>query len=65
MRFTTTVNGQTVTLIANGLTGGDFAWVGLAAGNHPKNVGTYSIELTDTGLTKLQADNPNFVLIKA
>lgn len=65
MRFTTTVNGQTVTLIANGLTGGDFAWVGLAAGNYPKNVGTYSIELTDTGLTKLQADNPNFVLIKA
>jgi LPXTG-motif cell wall-anchored protein len=65
LQFTTTVNGKTVVLNANGLTGSDFAWVGLTAGNYPKTVGAYSIELTDAGLTKLQADNPNFVLTKA
>lgn len=65
LQFTTTVDGQTVTLNTNGLDGSDFAWVGLTAGNYPKNVGTYSIELTDEGLTKLQANNPNFTLTSA
>jgi LPXTG-motif cell wall-anchored protein len=58
-KFTITVNGQTVNLDAAGLTSADFAWVD---GQAPKDVGTYQIKLTDAGLTKLQANNSNFIL---
>lgn len=57
--FTTTVNGQTVTLDATGLNSSDFTW---ADGNAPVNVGTYKVVLTDAGLAKLNANNPNFDL---
>ena len=57
--FTTTVNGKTVTLNAYNLTSDDFTWVD---GSAPVNVGTYQIKLTDAGLAKLNADNPNFTL---
>ena len=57
--FTTTVNGQPVTLNADNLTSDDFTWV---AGAAPVNVGTYQIKLTDAGLAKLNAANPNFTL---
>ncbi|MDU8979485.1 MAG: MBG domain-containing protein, partial [Lactobacillus paragasseri] len=49
--FTTTVNGQTVTLDATGLNSSDFTW---ADGNAPVNVGTYKVVLTDAGLAKIQ-----------
>lgn len=51
--FTTTVNGQTVTLDATGLNSSDFTW---ADGNAPVNVGTYKVVLTDAGLAKLNAN---------
>ncbi len=57
-----TVNGKKLN---DGLTGSDFTWVGLPANTSPMNVGTYSIELTDSGLAKLQDDNPNYALTKA
>lgn len=57
--FTTTVNGQTVTLDATGLDSGDFTW---ADGTAPVNVGTYKVVLTAAGLAKLNANNPNFKL---
>ena len=57
--FTTTVNGQTVTLDATGLNSSDFTW---ADGNAPVNVGTYKVVLTDAGFAKLNANNPNFDL---
>ncbi|MBB1079593.1 KxYKxGKxW signal peptide domain-containing protein [Limosilactobacillus sp. STM2_1] len=57
--FTTTVNGKTVTLKSDDLTSADFSWVD---GSAPVNVGTYQVKLNADGLTKLQADNPNFTL---
>ena len=60
--FTTTVNGQTVTLDVTGLDSSDFTWADSSA---PVNVGTYKVILTDAGLAKLNANNTNFDLTKA
>ena len=57
--FTTTVNGQTVTLDVTGLDSSDFTWADSSA---PVNVGTYKVILTDAGLAKLNANNTNFNL---
>lgn len=57
--FTTTVNGQPVTLNADDLTSDDFAW---SDGNAPVNVGTYQVVLNNSGLAKLNKANLNFNL---
>lgn len=65
LTITTTLNGKSVALDMTGLTGSDFEWVdanGKPLTTNPTDAGTYYIKFKDTGLTTLQADNPNYAL---
>ncbi|MBB1069396.1 KxYKxGKxW signal peptide domain-containing protein [Limosilactobacillus sp. RRLNB_1_1] len=64
-QITANVNGQTITLNTDSLTGNSYEWVddqGNPLTANPENVGTYYVKLTQSAFETLQAQNPNFKL---